>query len=58
LIPFLQEKSKTPFATLAVQILDGSLHIMVENIVIAKKIQRLSGYAYENRQVTSDTQGV
>ncbi|KAI9280134.1 hypothetical protein BC943DRAFT_147254 [Umbelopsis sp. AD052] len=52
LISFLQEKSKTPFATLAVQILDGSLHIMVENIVIAKKIQRLSGYAYENRQLS------
>ncbi|KAI8579985.1 hypothetical protein K450DRAFT_240039 [Umbelopsis ramanniana AG] len=52
LISFLQQKSKTPFATLAVQILDGSLHIMVENIVIAKKIQRLTGYAYENRQLS------
>jgi hypothetical protein len=51
MISFLQQKSKTPFATLAVQIIDGSLHIMVENIVIAKKIQRLTGYAYENHQV-------
>jgi len=52
LIPYLEEKSKTALVILAVQTVGPSLHIMVENIVIAKILQRLNGYAYENRQLS------
>ncbi|KAG2181288.1 hypothetical protein INT43_008871 [Umbelopsis isabellina] len=52
LLQFLQQKTKTPWKVLAVKFVEQSLHIMVENIVVAKRIQRLTGYAYETNQLS------